>query len=714
MIPQQTIDKIIDTAQIVDVVSEFVTLRRRGVNYLGLCPFHPDKSPSFNVSPTKNICKCFACGEGGSPVSFLMKKEQMSFYEAIRWLGRKYNIEIEEKQLTDEERRQQTDREGMLNLNEFVQHCFESDLFDTAEGRNVGLAYFRERGIQDETIHRYHLGYALEDKTNLAQRCIQHGHKREYLLDGTGVGLCYGDDPKRLPVCRFAGRVIFPHHSLSGKCTAFGGRILQHVDHAFKKYVNSPESLVYHKSDLPYGLYEAKGAMARENLCYVVEGNIDVLSMSQAGFQNVIAASGTALTTEHIRIIQRFTKNCVLMFDADNAGITAALKSIDLLILEGMNVSLLLLPQGEDPDSFCRTHSSEEVRQYFDKHRQDFISFKTSMLMQGINTADPYAMAQVVQSVANSIALVADPITSSILVGRVSQYCHISEAKVMLYVNLAKQNNYMGEVRRMEIEQRRAQAEFERQELGITADVNPETDTAGNTDAAPETAGSPTSPGNASGTDTAPATSGASSSQTKGASAPATTTDKPLGNPYLNRYERTIAKYIVRYGGNTFTFTYLNSETNTQEQIDFRVIDFIYQELTSDQITLQHPLYARIYQLALDASVDPNVAWDSTRYFSNLYDDPEVQQLSVNLMQDRYDALGVVQNDERLDVLIPRCILELKRAILQQDLDRIMSELRVPGSAESSRQLMTELRQKQQILNSFDKELGERVVHSMH
>ena len=321
MIDQQTIDKVIDAAQIVDVVSDFVTLRRRGVNYIGLCPFHPDKSPSFNVSPAKNICKCFSCGEGGSPVTFLMKKEQMTFYEAIRWLGKKYGIEVEEKKMNDEERQQQTDREGMFNLNEFAQKCFEDDLFNTPEGRNIGLAYFRERGIQDATIHRYHLGYALEAKDNFARRALERGHKREYLLDGTGVGLCYGDDPKKTPVCRFAGRVIFPHHSLSGKCIAFGGRILQRVDHAFKKYVNSPESAIHHKSDLPYGLFEAKNEMAKQDLCYVVEGNVDVLSMSQAGFQNVIAASGTALTSEHIRIIKRFTRNCALMFDADNAGI---------------------------------------------------------------------------------------------------------------------------------------------------------------------------------------------------------------------------------------------------------------------------------------------------------------------------------------------------------------------------------------------------------
>ena len=688
MIDQQTIDRIIDTAQIVDVVSEFVTLRRRGVNYLGLCPFHPDKSPSFNVSPTKNICKCFSCGEGGTPVGFLMKKENMTFYEAIRWLGHKYGIEVEEKKLNDEERQQQTDREGMFNLNEFAQKCFEDDLFNNPEGRNIGLAYFRERGINDETIHRYHLGYALEDKYDLAKRALQRGHKREYLLDQTGVGLCYGDDPKKTPVCRFAGRVIFPHHSLSGKCIAFGGRILQRVDHAFKKYVNSPESAIYHKSDLPYGLFEAKNAMAKENLCYVVEGNVDVLSMSQAGFQNVIAASGTALTSEHIRIIQRFTRNCVLMFDADNAGITAALKSIDLLLLEGMNVRLLLLPQGEDPDSFCRKHSSEEVARYFQENQQDFISFKTRMLLQGINPNDPYAKAQVSQSVANSVALIADPITMSILVGQVSQLLNIGEQDVMRYVNQAKQNNYQAEVRKMEIEMRREQAQREREELGVS------------TQAPQMEAGQQTSP-----TQTvAPAVPTQAPIVTQATNVP------PPVSRLTDRYERNIIKLIVRHGGEVFPFKYYNEETKQDEVVHFRVIDFIYGELANDELTLQHPLYNRMYQLAVEASADANVPFDSVRFFSNMYEDAEVQQTAINLMQDRYEALGIVEHKENIEVLAPRSVLELKSCILQQEIDQLTRELRLPGTPEEKREQMMILFQKKEIQKIFDKELGERVL----
>ncbi|MBR5716882.1 MAG: DNA primase [Bacteroidales bacterium] len=687
MIDQQTIDKVIDTAQIVDVVSDFVTLRRRGVNYIGLCPFHPDKSPSFNVSPAKNICKCFSCGEGGSPVTFLMKKEQMTFYEAIRWLGKKYGIEVEDKKMNDEERQQQTDREGMFNLNEFAQKCFEEDLFNTPEGRNIGLAYFRERGIQDATIHRYHLGYALEAKDNFARRALERGHKREYLLDGTGVGLCYGDDPRKTPICRFAGRVIFPHHSLSGKCIAFGGRILQRVDHAFKKYVNSPESAIYHKSDLPYGLFEAKNEMAKQDLCYVVEGNVDVLSMSQAGFQNVIAASGTALTSEHIRIIKRFTRNCALMFDADNAGITAAIKSIDLLLLEGMNVSIITLPEGEDPDSFCRKHSSEEVSAYFKANMQDFISFKIKTLLKDVNTLDPYAMAKVAQSVCNSVALIADPITSSILVGRVAQSLRLSEQQTMRYVNQAKQNNYQAEVRRMEVEMRREQAAREREELGVTKPAVLTPSNNSDYSESSENSDKPESP------------------------QPTPAQPRPSYVSRLtDRFERNIIKHIVRHGGETFTFSYFNEAEKKQENVEVRVIDFVYNELNADEVVFQHPLYARMFNQALDASANIDVPWDSVKFFSNIFDDPEVQQTAINLMQDRYDALGVAQNVERIDILVPRSILELKNCILEQQIDNITQELRTTSDPVKCNELMQALNEKIFIKKSFDKELGERVI----
>lgn len=681
MVDQQTVDKILDTAQIVDVVQEFVTLRRRGQNYVGLCPFHADKSPSFYVNPNKNVCKCFSCGEGGSPVTFLMKKEQMTFQEAIKWLGNKYHIDVEDKKMTEEDRKRQTDREGMFQVNEFAQKCFEDDLFNTPEGRNVGLTYFRERGIQDETIHRFHLGYALENKYDLATRVLQHGLKRQYLLDGSGVGLCYGDDPAKTPVCRFAGRVIFPHHTLSGKCVAFAGRILQRVDHAFKKYVNSPESIIYHKSDLPYGLYEAKSAITKENNCYVVEGNVDVLSMSQAGFQNVIAASGTALTSEHVRIIKRLTTNCTLMFDADSAGITAALKTIDLLLLEGMKVKLILFPEGEDPDSFCRKHTSEEIKQYFESNQQDFISFKTKVLTKGVNLSDPIALSQIVQNLANSVALIADPIFSSILVRQIAQSMNVREQNVLMAVNLAKQNNYMAEVRRNEIEMQRAIALRDQEELGIKRDAQDTPVVRTDTPAAVQPATATTVP------------------------------PVPTRTPLLSdRYERNILRYIIRYGGQTFEYVYNDPESGKPVVENWRVIDFIYSELSADQIDFDHPLYQRVLQLALDASSNPDVEWDSVRFFVNLNDDPEAQKLAFDLMQDKYDAMGIVQHEERLEYIIPRSILELKNSIVTMQIRELQSKLRNPSPQDDIRDIMTRFNDLKKIQSLFDKELGERVI----
>lgn len=716
MIEQTTIDKIVDTAQIVDVVQEFVTLRRRGQNYVGLCPFHSDKSPSFYVNPSKNLCKCFSCGEGGNPVTFLMKKEQMTFYEAIKWLGDKYHIEVEDVKLSDEDRQRQTDREGMFQVNEFAQKCFEDDLFNTPEGRNIGLTYFRERGIQDDTIHRFHLGYALENKQDLATRVLQRGLDRKYLMDGTGVGLCYGDDPKKMPTCRFAGRVIFPHHSLSGKCTAFAGRILQRVDHAFKKYVNSPESPIYHKSDLPYGLYQAKSSIAKENNCYVVEGNVDVLSMSQAGFQNVIAASGTALTTEHIRIIKRFSTNCTLMFDADNAGITASLKSIDLLVLEGMKVKIILLPEGEDPDSFCRHHSAEEVRQYFSDHQQDFITYKANMLMKGVNLNDPIAKAQVVQQLANTVALVADPILCSILIREIAQRTNVHEKDVMNAVNNAKRNNYSALVHQQEIEMRREQANRERQELGI-AQQQPADENNGmaNNRVANNLATAVDKDDNSDHTENNNNgyTNASSGSATTANAATAATPPPPARFSLpTDKFERNIIKYIVRYGGQSFDISYIDDQGKPQTE-SIRVIDFYYNELSVDQIVFNHPLYARIYELALAASEDTSLTWDSIRFFSNLNDDPEVQQLAFNLMQDKFDTMGLAENVEQIEMLVPRSVLELKNSIITMQIDQELRHMKNLQPGENFRDILTHVSQLKQVQKALDKQLGERVITSM-
>lgn len=697
MIDQQTIDRIQDTAQILDVVGEFVSLRRRGQNYVGLCPFHSDKNPSFYVSPAKNVCKCFSCGEGGGPVQFLMKHEQISFFEAIKWLGNKYGIEVEDRKMTDEERARQTARESMLMANEFAQKTFEDDLFGTNEGKSIGLTYFRERGLQDETIRRFHLGYALDSKYDFAVRALAKGYKREILLDPSennrdGVGLCYGDDPKRTPTCRFHGRVIFPYHSLSGKPVAFGGRILQRVDHAFKKYVNSPESALYHKSDLLYGIFQAKSEIAKRDKCYIVEGNVDVLTMSQAGFINAVASAGTALTTNQIRIIKRFTKNVTLMYDGDAPGVSAALKTIDLLLLEGMNVQLILFPDGDDPDSFCRKHSTEEIKRYFDENEKDFVAFKASVMLQGNVRRDPIKKAQITQNIVQSIALIENPIYSSAFIREASQLLDLDEMAIIKAIKTAKDQNYAAEVRKFEIEQRRKMAQQEREDReaeGLKANEI-------------ETEQLPVNDDNVSEEASAPAEDQPTQQSSSATPSPLTET-RPT-----DRFERNIIRNIVRHGGKSFDYKcYDENDQLVCER--WRVIDYIGCVLQQDEIEFNVPLYAKMLQLAYDASEDPNDEWDSVKFFTTHYD-PEVSKLALSLESDRYDALGIAKNVEDLDILIPRCVLELQECIVRTEINDCNKALKYPSPDTDVVKIMQRLQELYNIKKVFDKELGERIV----
>ena len=355
MIDRATIDRIQDAAQIVDVVSDFVTLKKRGVNYLGLCPFHDDRTPSFSVSPTKNICKCFACGEGGNPTHFIMKHEQLTYYEALKYLAKKYNIEVRERELTDEEKVLESERESMFIINDYARNYFQKTLHTNPEGKSIGLSYFRERGFRDDIIKKFELGYALEQRNAFSSEALRLGYKQELLIK---TGLVAGGENNSSLYDRFRGRVIFPVHTLSGKVVAFGGRILKSSDR-LAKYVNSPESEIYSKSRELYGLYYAKRAIVKEDRCFMVEGYTDVLSMHQAGIENVVSSSGTALTSGQIRLIRRFTHNMTVLYDGDDAGISAALRGIDLLLEEGLNVKVVLLPKGEDPDSFARKQNAE-------------------------------------------------------------------------------------------------------------------------------------------------------------------------------------------------------------------------------------------------------------------------------------------------------------------------------------------------------------------
>lgn len=427
-IDRETVQKILDTADIVDVVSDFVSLKRRGANYIGLCPFHNERTPSFSVSKSKGICKCFSCGKGGSAVNFIMEHEQLSFNEALKYLAKKYNIEIKEYELTDAQREQASIRENMLAVNEFAMNHFEQNILGTPDGRDIGYAYFRERGINDVSIARFHLGYALDKNNDLYQSAIAAGYNETFLID---TGLCIKPDSGRL-YDRFKGRVIYPVFSISGKVLAFGGRTLRN-DKNNAKYINSPESQIYSKSRELYGLYQAKQAIAKKNKCILVEGYMDVISMSQSGIENVVASSGTSLTEGQIRLIHRFTDNVTIIYDSDAAGIKASLRGIDMLLAEDLNIKVVLLPDGDDPDSFAQNHSSSEVEEYILKHETDFIRFKTKILLEGAEN-DPLQRSAAITEIVRSISVIPNDITRSIYIKECSRALEVDEKVLTLQI----------------------------------------------------------------------------------------------------------------------------------------------------------------------------------------------------------------------------------------------------------------------------------------
>ena len=450
MIDKATIDKIMDAANIVDVVSEFVTLRKAGVNFKGLCPFHDEKTPSFVVSPSKGYCHCFSCGKGGNVVGFIMEHEQMTYPEALRWLAKKYNIEIHERELTDDEKREQSERESLFIINEWAQNYFRENLLDTERGKAIGLAYFRSRGFRDDTINSFKLGYAMPERDALAKAALAKGFKEQFLVD---TGLCYRKEDGTLQD-RYAGRVIFPVHTVTGRVVAFGGRILDNNKKA-AKYVNSPESLIYHKSNELYGIFQAKHAITKQDRCYLVEGYIDVTSMHQSGVENVVASSGTSLTTGQIRLIRRFTSNITVLYDGDAAGIHASIRGIDMLLAEDMNVKVLLLPDGDDPDSFARKHPAQEFRDYIEAHQTDFIEFKTNLLLKGVT--DPVKRSEAISSIVKSVSVIQDQIMRATYLAECAHRLGMSEATL---INTANQF-IRGDIEEKRKEQRREEAKAE-------------------------------------------------------------------------------------------------------------------------------------------------------------------------------------------------------------------------------------------------------------
>ena len=541
MIDHATIERIKDAANIVEVVSEFVTLRKSGSNYKGLCPFHDEKTPSFYVSPARGTCHCFGCGKGGNPVGFIMEHEQMTYPEALRWLARKYHIEIKERELSDNEKREQSERESMFIVNEWAASYFQHLMHDTADGVAIGMQYFRSRGFRDDIVSKFQLGFDSTDRRAFAQEALRKGYKEDFLLK---TGICYKNDRGEL-IDRYAGRVIFPWIGISGKVVGFGGRLLDsRTKGVNQKYVNSPDSEIYHKDRELYGIYQAKKAIAKEDRVYMVEGYTDVISMHQCGIENVVANSGTALSVHQIHILHRFTSNITLLYDGDAAGIHAALRGTDMLLSEGMNLKVLLLPDGDDPDSFARKHSAEDFRKYIEEHQTDFIEFKTDLLLR--NERDPLKRSEAINSVVRSISFVANPILRDTYLHDCSVRMGINEATLINTLNNFIRSN--------------------REETASSLNNSQSTQTA------------------------------TQNSQLKIQNSPS-----PLQQ--ASKVEQMLVELVVRNGD---TIIYNNVETEDGTMVNLNVAQYIAYNLGVDGLKFANPLNSRILDEAVNHAGDEN------------------------------------------------------------------------------------------------------------
>lgn len=676
MIDQLTIEKILDAANIVDVVSEFVTLRRRGVNYVGLCPFHNEKTPSFYVSPSKGICKCFSCGKGGNVIHFLMEHEQMSYWDAAKWLARKYGVPYNERELTESEKAIQNERESMFITNQFALDFFKDTLLNTDKGRAIGLAYFRKRGFRDDILEKFHLGYCPDEPDALARAALAKGYTRENLIK---TGLCYERENDGQLRDRFHGRVIFPVHSIAGKVVAFGGRIMS-SEAKVAKYVNSPESIIYSKSRELYGLWQAKQAIVRKDRCFLVEGYADVISMFQSGVENVVASSGTSLTPGQIRLIHRFTNNITVLYDGDKAGIKASLRGIDMLLAEGMNVKVLLLPDGEDPDSFAQGRGATAFQQYIETHQVDFIRFKVNLLMEDA-ADDPYSRSELIKSITQSISVIQDPIVRSVYITECSQIMKIDER---LLIN---------DVNRRQREQAQAAPPIQRPAQSADENgQNPE----------PTAAESDNSE-----TPSDPAPQPEISAEDKLRQDIRALKREGFG-PMMEK-ERLLSQLIVRYGGKLMC-TFQNEEG--QEQ-DMSVGQFIVGSLQNDGLEFRHPVYKRFVELMAEHAEEKDF---NTEKFFMSHPETFVSLTAASLMEERYQLSSIfkdnkpVEDGQRLMQLTRHIMADYQMEVLRLEIKKTEKEIQ-EASADTLASLQTHYQQLLSARSQLSKILGERVVN---
>ena len=646
MIDRATVDKIMDAVNIVDVVGEFVNLRKSGVNYKGLCPFHDDKTPSFMVSPARQICKCFSCGEGGNAVNFLMKHEQITYPEALRWLAKKYNIEIQERELTDDEKREQSERESMFVVNEWACQYFHEILLNDVDGQAIGKQYFRSRGIRDDIINKFQLGFALTKRDALANEAHRKGFKEEFLLS---TGLCIRNEHGVYD--RFAGRAIFPWMNVSGKVVAFGGRKLDAATKGVQqKYVNSPDSEIYHKERELYGIYQAKKAIVKEDCVYMVEGYTDVIAMHQCGLENVVANSGTALSIHQIKLLRRFTQNIVLLYDGDEAGIHAAMRGTDMLLAEAMNVKVLLLPDGDDPDSFSRKHTAQEFKEYIDSHQTDFIQFKTDLLLKGVS--DPIKKAEAINNIIRSIAVIPDPMVRTAYIKDCSQRLDVDERTLISQTN----KDIAGE--REEAEKRIAREQEREQE------------------------------------------------------APQPTADLSMTGltPKDKEVERLLVKNIIRHGNEVI---FSGMETEDGQFIDLNVAQYIDYDLGSDGLTFSDDRYNRILQEAVAHSADPGFE-SERYFMQHPDPQISQLAASIGIESHQLSRnFALNEGETQLRQRITHLILDFRMDIVSQQLKVLQRQLKEAGSdMQRIKELMTAYQDAQTLRNELARRLGSDVIVS--
>lgn len=722
MIDQSTIDRILDAAQIVDVVSEFVTLRKRGVNYIGLCPFHNEKTPSFSVSPSKGVCKCFSCGKGGNVVHFIMEHEQLSYYEALKWLAKKYNIEIKERELTDAEKQAQSLRESLFVVNQFASEYFQDILYNHIDGQRIGMTYLRSRGFRDDIIRKFQLGYSTDAPDGLARAAAQKGFREEFLEK---TGLCYKKDNGTLHD-RFWGRVIFPVHTLSGKVVAFGGRVLSSATKNVQmKYVNSPESEIYHKSRELYGMYFAKQAIVRQDCCFLVEGYTDVISMHQSGIENVVSSSGTALTSDQIRLIHRFTNNITLLYDGDGAGIKASLRGIDMLLEEGMNIKVCLLPDGDDPDSFARKHNATDYQAYINAHEVDFIRFKTNLLLEEAGR-DPIKRAGLISSIVRSISVIPDAIVRSVYIRECSQLLQMEE-KILVeatakLIGQARETKFKEEQRRREREQRRLAAGNAAPPAPAAQGADPAFPAEPYSSFPMPEAGLPSAPPLPP--EVPEALSAEEASRLPSEVPPMEAVDIPdayssfiplTGNEQTIFYakEEELIRVLIRYGEKVMC----DVEDEEGNLRSLTVIECISFSLKEDELQFHDAIHRRILKEAEEHLHDAH--FTAERYFMT-HPDPQVSKLAVDMVSERYQlskyhskAQKIVTDDERLHELVPRLLLDFKMSIVEEEMKHTLQALNNPNIANDTQrcmEIMQRYKDLHQMQSLMAQKAGERVV----